>query len=392
MNQSNVSERLWKAIAANYVSGDYKGAILDGMQTITDVLREKSAVDGDGGALVGQALGGENPRIRLNALSTQSEKDFQRGFEHIIRGLYLAVRNPRTHEAKNDDRKTADAILIFVDYVLSILIASSESFTMDGFLQQVGDADFVDTQRYAELMVASIPPLHIGEALWQIFVTRRNLHLQNRRHLIRELTMRLSEAQLSTFYGRVSNELRGPLDDTGIRTCLQILRPDDWLRIDEAARLRLENKLVAGLREGEIRHDGKVHVPLPTWANTFLQYFQTKAVVASVLSAKLNDTDGDDRHYVARFFFRFLPLLDESDGYVRRCTDGIIKAIKGGDEHIREALLLYVTWFPETWTSRLAEGLAELTDRENPAVVLKDGTPLLKAAENSDEFDDDIPF
>lgn len=393
MNQSSVSERLWKAIASNYESGDYKGAILDGMQVVTDVLREKSAVDGDGGALVGQALGGENPKLRLNALSTTTEKDLQKGFEQILRGMYLAVRNPRTHEAKNDERKTADAILIFIDHLLSTLVASSESFTMSGFMAQVLDADFVDTQRYAELLVASIPPLHLGEALWQVFEQRRHIPLMNRKYLLRELTAKLSDAQMTTLYGRVSNEMKGPFDEAGIRTYLQVLRPDDWSRIDEAPRLRLEHKLIAGIRGGEIRSGGKVHEPLATWCGSFLKNFQSKSEVATVLSTKLNDTDKDDRRYVARFFFYYLPGIDESEAYIRRCTDGIIKALKGNDEHIKEALIRHVNTFPETWTSRLVEGLAELTDKDNPAIVLKDGTPLLKAAEKSaDPFDDDIPF
>ena len=392
MNQSNVSERLWKAIAANYESGDFKGAILDGMQVITEVLREKSAVDGDGGALVGQALGGENPKIRLNALSTQTEKDFQRGFEHILRGLYLAVRNVRSHERTNDERQTADTMLLFIDHVVSVLVASTESFTMSGFMEQITDADFVDTQRYAELLVASIPPLHLGDALWQLYESRRRIPLVNRRHLFRELTEKLSEAQRTILFGRVSNELRSPFDDAGIRTYLQILRPEDWLLIDEVPRLRLEHKLLNGIRSGEILAGGKVTQPLATWAPSFLPHFQTKSEVASVMASKLQNIDDDDRRYIARFFFRVLPSIDDSEPYVRRCADAIVKAIKGGDERIREAVLQHVASFPESWTSRLVEGLAELTDKENPGVVLKDGTPLLKAAEKSDDFDDDIPF
>lgn len=379
-------------MASNYESGDFKGAILDGMQVITDVLREKSAVDGDGGALVGQALGGENPKIRLNSLATQTETDLQKGFEQILRGLYLAVRNVRSHEKTNDDRKTADAILLFIDHVISVLLASTEAFTMDGFMQQVTDADFVDTQRYAELLVASIPPLHLVDALWEIYTHRRTLPLPNRRHLLRELTEKLTEAQRTTLYGRVSNEFRGPFDDAGVRAYLQVLRPEDWLLIDEAQRLRLEHKLISAIRTGEILAGGKVTQALPTWASSFLRHFQTKLDVAQVMVTKLEDTDRDDRRYVARYFFRVLPNIDDREVYVRRCCDAIVKAIKGNDEHVREAVITHVSSFPETWTSRLVVGLAELTDKNNPGVVLKDGTPLLKAPEQSAEFDDDIPF
>lgn len=138
--------------------------------------------------------------------------------------------------------------------------------------------------------------------------------------------------------------------------------------------------------------DGKVTQSLATWSSTFLRQFQTKSEVASVMVAKLEDWDKDDRRYVARFFFRVLPSIDDSETYVHRCTDAIVKAIKDGDEHIREAVLAHATSFPEAWTSRLVAGLVDLTDKDNPGVVLRDGTPLLKAPEKSDDLDDDIPF
>jgi len=40
----------------------------------------------------------ENPLVRLNLLSTESEKDEQKGYQFIFAGSVLAIRNPRAHD------------------------------------------------------------------------------------------------------------------------------------------------------------------------------------------------------------------------------------------------------------------------------------------------------
>ena len=86
---------------------------------MSDVIRAKTELQSDGAALVGQALGGKNPKLRLNRLETQTEKDLQAGVEQLVRGLYLAIRNPRSHERLDDSQPDADALIVFVNYVLT---------------------------------------------------------------------------------------------------------------------------------------------------------------------------------------------------------------------------------------------------------------------------------
>ena len=49
----------------NYESENFSGSILDASYFLSDLLRQKSGVDGDGAALVGQALGGSIPKIKI---------------------------------------------------------------------------------------------------------------------------------------------------------------------------------------------------------------------------------------------------------------------------------------------------------------------------------------
>ena len=50
-----------------------------------------------------QAFAGTPPSVVLNANTTTSEQDEQRGFQFIFAGAMLAIRNPRGHEYSIDD-------------------------------------------------------------------------------------------------------------------------------------------------------------------------------------------------------------------------------------------------------------------------------------------------
>jgi len=91
--QTHIRNSLWLAIQSTYQAGNYSHAILDAMHYLSNVLREKTGVDGDGTTLVGQALGGDSPRLRINKLQTETERNEQRGIESVLRGLYQAIRN-----------------------------------------------------------------------------------------------------------------------------------------------------------------------------------------------------------------------------------------------------------------------------------------------------------
>ena len=87
--KTHISQQLWLAISNTYESENYSHAILDAAHYLSDVLREKTGVDGDGQSLVGKALGGQAPILRINKLQTESERNTQKGLEQIL-SLYFA--------------------------------------------------------------------------------------------------------------------------------------------------------------------------------------------------------------------------------------------------------------------------------------------------------------
>jgi uncharacterized protein (TIGR02391 family) len=390
--QTHIPEQLWTVVVGPYESGNYCHAILEGIHLLSATLREKSGVDGDGAALVGAVLGGESPRLRLNSLQTESERSTQKGMEQILRGIFLGIRNPRSHEPIVDDKDTADALLHFLGYILKLLDVSQSAFTSEDFMARVLDPEFVESQRYAELLVAEIPPQRRGEAIVTLYRSRRRPELRKARSLISSLLSQLSEAQLENYLTVVSDDLRTTTDEAAIRTALQMLSPEVWPRLSEVSRLRIETKLISGIRDGEVLAGGKTTSALATWANSFLRAFTLRNQAAEVLLAKLEDSDGDDRAYVVKFFMRQLPDVLTSDAQVDRCVRALAQAVKNGDDHVREALVTWIRGYPASWQEALATALQEETDPQNPAVMLSNGTPFLSSPTKNEDSDDDFPF
>jgi uncharacterized protein (TIGR02391 family) len=390
--QTHISSEFWVTIASPYDSGNYSHAILEAMHHLTTVLRERSGADGDGVALVGQALGGETPKLLVNAFQSETERNIQRGVEQVLRGLYLSIRNPRSHEQMTDTQNDADAIIHFLDYILRILNSSKEAFTVESFKASIFDTEFVESKRYAELLIVDVPTNRRGDALLALFKERRNVETKKLRFVVSTLLGVLSEAQLIQYLNVVSDDLRFATEAADIRTALQMLTPELWPRVAEATRLRIENKLIREITDGEILHNGKTTGSLGTWSSTFLKNFSLRQEAANVLIAKLEDIDPDDRHYVAKYFLANLPSVLTEEAERRRGIRAVAQAIETGDSNLRESLINWVRFFPSVWQLELAESLRSSTDPANPAVILDDGTPLLSAPTASTITDDDIPF
>jgi len=148
--QSEISPELWSAISSQYEAENYSDAILSALHHLRDMIRDVANLDSDGAPLIGQAFGGNSPRLRINRFETDTQKDEQRGFEQLLRGLYQGIRNPRTHERMEDKKQTADAIIVFVDYVIGVIGKAKGPFILEEWMNRVFDPDFVRSDRYAQ--------------------------------------------------------------------------------------------------------------------------------------------------------------------------------------------------------------------------------------------------
>jgi uncharacterized protein (TIGR02391 family) len=102
-----------------FADGHYSQAIFEGCKRLAEEVRKKSGLATDGFALMATAFSANTPLLKLNNMSTQTERDEQQGYMHLAMGAMQAVRNPGAHAAAAAiDRKEALEVLSMISLLL----------------------------------------------------------------------------------------------------------------------------------------------------------------------------------------------------------------------------------------------------------------------------------
>lgn len=373
--ETRLPDPLWEAIRQNYEKRDFTGSILDAMYFLSDLLRKKSGLEGDGAALVGQAFGGASPKIKLNKLQSESDWNVQKGFEQLLRGFYQAVRNPRSHEKLSDTEEDAQVLILFVGFLVRQIDQAKAQFSREDFVKRVLDPDFVPKRRYAELLVGEIPPGARMEVFLDVYRYKENWKPEAIRHFFEVLFEVLSDDEKRQAYEIISEEMKSVDDETTIRLVVGSFKSDVWSNLDEAARLRIENRLVRSMREGrynraERRCRGGA---LGTWATRHFGVFSLKVEAFRALTDKLSSNVEEEEDYVFEYFFSHMNSLATLmppglDSLFRR-------RLKSGNQRFHDALRIHDPWGYDNWRDDLKKAMESF-----------------QPSQPTNDPDDDIPF
>lgn len=310
--KQHIEERLWNFIKRSHNSEDYKNAILDSIQFVGDIIREKSGLDNDGNQLIGGAFGGVNPKIKLNKFKTESEKNVQKGTESILRGIYSAYRNPRSHSSVNDTEQDAFEVIIFINHLLKLIDKSKGKFSTELFLRRVFDSDFVQNKKYAELLVKEVPKNKVFETSIEIFRNKEAGDANNLGLVWESLKSQLNEEENSEIIKLVSEELRYTDSLNTVTRCIALFS-SNWNSIDEDARLRAENKLIQIIPQGEKNVLGQTNEPgaYASWLQSILKVSLLRREIADKLYEALESPNEDRQRFVVDFFGYQLESLEE---------------------------------------------------------------------------------
>ncbi|MBM4300761.1 MAG: TIGR02391 family protein [Deltaproteobacteria bacterium] len=270
-----LDQRLWQAIDNCYTNRNYTGCIIDAIHYLGNLLRKKTGLQSDGVVLVGESLGGKSPKLKVNKLETESDINEQKGIEQILRGIYQAIRNPRSHEKHIDDKMDAVAIIIFLNYLIKIIDKSKSLFTMESFLERVFEPDFVEKERYAELLIDEIPIKTRFEVFVEVFRKITTGEGKKLRLFFYAISKVLNDEEIKQAIEIISEELKCTNDDQVVRIVLQCFPAEWWNRYSEVSRLRIENKLIQSIRDGsyDIKRSKCLGGSLGTWSRNIFRYF-----------------------------------------------------------------------------------------------------------------------
>lgn len=324
--QHEISNNLWERISKNYDNENYTGAILDAIFFLTKTIRDRTGFELDGVSLIGKVFGGKDPILKINKFQTESEKNEQKGIENILRGLFQAVRNPRAHEKIVDNKKTCDVLIVFIDYLLSLIEKSKAKFEIEDFFKRVIDIDFVESHDYAELLVSEIPANKIFDTLLFLLERRDFTKPNSFYYVIQAFLKRFNGEQKKEFFKIVSDILKNSDDDKDFKLFTTALKDGNWTSLELVARMRAENKLLRSFEEGiyDSNKNACKSGALGTWLSNIANDIKLKGEFRDLLIKKLSSNNYDEIEYIMRYFRNYIFSFEKEP------EDSLINAINKG--------------------------------------------------------------
>lgn len=311
--KEEIRQDLWNVINKHYLAEDYTEALRDAAFLLKDILQNKSGeFDKDNSKLVEAVLNGTSPVLKVNNFTTQTEKDFQSGISLGIKGIFMHVRNPISHEKIVYEKADADAILMYIDYLLRQIDKSNGVSLIEEWLPLVADATFTDTEEYAKELIKEVPKKKVYELLLAIYNHRCDLPRYRLKFFIRELVGKLTNEEKNNFVNMVNIDLAKTSGDYGLSMFFHFFGEHFYSSLKKVVKLRIEDLVYQGITNGKIV-GGKAegcYAPMATWAINHINRFETqdKCIICILNKAISNKAESD---YVSQYFLSYIDLHDE---------------------------------------------------------------------------------
>ena len=113
------NKRLNKTVKKLYEDGHHARAVEEAYKFLDNIVKKTSGVNESGSKLMQTVFSVGNPVLMLNAGSSISEQDEQKGYMQILSGCMTGIRNPRAHECEWEDSEIhALQLLAFANYLV----------------------------------------------------------------------------------------------------------------------------------------------------------------------------------------------------------------------------------------------------------------------------------
>jgi uncharacterized protein (TIGR02391 family) len=114
-------------------NGHFALAVEEAFKYVNNLVKARSGLATDGQSLMNSAFSPASPVLKLNPLTTQSQKDQQLGYMQILAGCMTGVRNPRAHEHRYlDEPHIALELLALANHLSRLVNAATRSRRRSG--------------------------------------------------------------------------------------------------------------------------------------------------------------------------------------------------------------------------------------------------------------------
>ena len=343
---------------------------MDAIHLLSETIRDRAGVDGDGVQLVGAALGGSTPPLRITGLRTETEKSVQKGFSNIFIGLYQAIRNPRSHNQYNDRKEDADAILVFLDYLITIVSDAKSPYNQNDFRQRVLDPLFPMDREYARLLIEEVPLGKRLELAVGILQNRDEQSSKSVRLFFDCCFASLDTDDHQTLLRFFVEDLRAAKTDHEIQRILKIFPPRLWGAMPSICRRKVEHRLILSANSGFVHYrrekvtDGELGLHL----TDLYKDMECRAEMIDCFKAILESENRLRIAYLCKYFSRILVELDPELTIFE--TQAILKELESGSAHVFHAFQWLLSEAPTSnWCRALENQL-------NNFEYLEDNTPF----------------
>src|SRR5699024_3133155 len=106
----------------------------------------------------------------------------------------------RSHDAMHDKKSDADAIIIFINYLLGLIDKSTSSFEEKEFLARVFDPYYVQSTEYSNLLIHEIPKRQRANIAILVILGRERGDRYALNFFLQSLFEQLEDAELLWIY------------------------------------------------------------------------------------------------------------------------------------------------------------------------------------------------
>ncbi|MCL4251316.1 MAG: TIGR02391 family protein [Anaerolineae bacterium] len=107
--------------------GHHAQAVERAYKYLNNLVKKKASAPAlDGSSLMNTTFSVQKPLLKLNALSSESEENEQKGYMQILAGVMTGIRNPRVHEHDWEDTEERALQLLSLANHLVVRVRNSK--------------------------------------------------------------------------------------------------------------------------------------------------------------------------------------------------------------------------------------------------------------------------